>query len=133
MKAVNALIVNADLKNEHCLQMPIELEIAGGSGVVFGGICMGHEEKSNDENENYAAHYICKVFNVVGVSSLKNMKGKPVRAIFQNEGGLGDLCIGIQNFLDFSNYFIPGNREITIKDLEDIMEDQAWKLDYKKK
>lgn len=118
MKAINAIIKDVDLKNDYVLDMPITLELANGGLVVFGGICLGHLEKAENENENYAAHYICKILDVVGVNKFSRLIGKPVRAIFTGNGSIGDSCIGVQNFLKFENYFIPDKKYQNLSDFD---------------
>ena len=120
MKAINAIICNADVRlvyDDRFLDFPIELKLASGGGVVFGGIvlCRSHDDNCDS---NYAGKYICKVFDVVGVNTVSHLKGKPIRAIFEKEGRCGDKIIGIQNFIDYDKYFIP---EVTLSD-DDIKE-----------
>ena len=63
---------------------------------------------------NWAAYYISKVFATLGVNSINDIKkGKPIRAIIWDH-----LCIGIQDFMDRTNYYIP--REDWPENMKDI-------------
>ena len=113
MKAINAMIESADVAlvyDGRFLDFPIGLQLAKGGYVVFGGalLCRYHDD---DCTENYAGKYICKIFDIVGVKSASELVvGKPVRAIFEKDAGLGDRVIGIQNFIDYKKYFITNER-----------------------
>ena len=125
MKTINAIIESADLQlvyDNRFLDFPICLKLAGGGSVCFGGtvLCRAHDD---DCNENYAGKYICKVFDVVGVNSVSDLVGKPIRAIFKKDARFGDEVIGIQNFIDNKKYFIPN-----LKELQSIDEKELLKL-----
>lgn len=112
MKTLNAIIKTVDITNEdYCLMMNIELQLEGGSGVCFGGISLGKPSGTVEQYKkscpwNIAGYYITRVLKVVGVFSVNALVGQPCRAIFKNDASLGDIIIGIQNFLS-EEKFIP--------------------------
>jgi hypothetical protein len=110
MKVLNALIKDADLRlsNGTFLDLLLELKLEGGGCVCFGGIVLCNKDEGEDDCDcNYAGMYICKVLDIAGANSIANLKGKPIRAIMEGQGRLGNRIIGIQHFLDNKNYFIP--------------------------
>ena len=51
-----------------------------------------------------------------------DMKGKSIRVIFEKDGHNGDICIGIQNFLDYKKYFIPDETKHIKEELEKLID-----------
>lgn len=107
MTVVNAIIESAGLVNKDYLSLYLNLKLANNGCTCFGNTCIGHYNPADNISEedgqnNYAAYYIEKVFEVAGVHSFKNLQGQPLRAIFDNK-----VIIGIQHFLDDGIFFIP--------------------------
>lgn len=106
MKPCNALITNYDIRVSErwskCLELCLSLKLQDGGAVVFTtfGVYIDKYER------NQFGYAIKKVMDIVGVTSLSQIKNKPIRALFENEGKLGDEIIGIGNFLE-ENWFIP--------------------------
>ena len=124
MKAINGIIESADieLSGGFLLEMKLGMKLAGGRVVCFGGTCLCNyqNEEDNANGGNYAGMYICKVLDICNASSVKELVGKPVRVIFENEGRCGDLAIGLQGFLDYRKCYIP-SREYDKAELEKLM------------
>ena len=97
------------------LELVLDLRLGRGGRVCFSV----QGPWAEDFDINQFAYAIKKVLDIVGAVKLEDIKGMPVRAIFANEGGLGDLCIGIGNFLS-DDTFIP-------------REERLWKFAHSKK
>ena len=108
----NAIIksVSLGIEDHGCLTLNLSLSMES-NGVTFGGISMGsfrpEANLSESSHGNYAAYYITKVLDTVGVDEISQLKGRPVRVIFDGDSLYGGNCIGIQNFLETSKFFIP--------------------------
>jgi len=131
METKNAIIRKVQMGDPdgRFLEFTLFLDLQNGGCVNFGGIKLGDTMAEINigrrECGNYAAYYIEKIFEVADVATYEELRGKPVRAIF-NEG----LIIGIQHFLDDKKFFIPSLSSKKI-DLTSIFSDeltaQIWK------
>lgn len=76
-----------------------------GSGCGFGGYCLGKldEPWSSDERKHYAAAFVIRTMQVVGVLAWEDLKGQPIRVLSEGLGG-GILAIG--NFIK-DEWFCP--------------------------
>ena len=122
MKRLNAFVASATLGlNEYnTLELAIELN-GDGWGIIFCSpvLCIKNDHECR---ENYAGNFIMKALEVVGVKSLDQMKGKPVRAIFEKNGHCGDTLLGLQHFTDSRSYIFRHKdfaAKVDIKELEE--------------
>ena len=124
MKAFNGIIEEASLSTTGgFLKLTLQVKLSNGFSCVFGGHCLFNKEYRDDNAlGNYAGRYIFDVLDIVGARYLEDMKGKPVRVIFEKNGHNGDICIGIQNFLDYTKYFIPDETKHVKEELEKLID-----------
>jgi len=111
MNPCNAIIKSYGIRTSEqwyqCLELWMELSLQNGGSVVFS--TYGVFEESWTKNQfGYA---VKRVLDIVGVEKLENIKGKPIRAKFKEDGRLGDIIIGIGNFLS-EDWFIPKEEEL---------------------
>ena len=121
--AQNGVIENVDLlfEDHGCLVLNIGIRLQDGGYVTFGNVSLGRKHQKFDhcvshpgDAYNWAAYYIGRVFDVLDVNSINDIKkGMPVRAIIWDH-----ICIGIQRFMDKEKYYIP--REDWPENMEDI-------------
>lgn len=73
----------------------MELELQNGGGVCYSvyGVYTPNWQK------NQFAYGVKRVMEIAGISDLKQLIGKPIRAKFKEDGSLGDTIIGIGHFL----------------------------------
>jgi hypothetical protein len=119
----NGVIECIDLlfEDHGCLVLNIGIKLQNGGYVTFGNTSLGNKYQKFEhcvshpgEPYNWAAYYISKVFAVLGVNSITDIKkGKPIRAIIWDH-----ICIGIQDFMDKTKYYIP--REDWPENMKDI-------------
>ncbi len=85
----NAIIERADISTLDIPTVDVTLKMGGG-GVVFGGICFGHQAKLNNGREEFIEGWdkgmtaIFRIMQVAGTRSWSGMKGQPVRAVLKN-------------------------------------------------
>lgn len=75
----------------------------GGAVQGFGGYSLYHSEWK--ATANVGGHFIKRVLEVVEVDEWSKLKGKPVRAIYEDDSW-GAKLLGIQNIIR-DNKFIP--------------------------
>lgn len=101
----NAFIKNYWIKESEqyskSLQLSIELETEIGCCVftVWGPY-------TEDWTDNRFAYSLKRVMDIARVENLNDICKKPIRAVFKGSGGLGDVIIGIKDFLT-DDSFIP--------------------------
>ena len=100
--------VRLEITENQCIILCVDIELGNGNIITFGNVNIGYPDEKlrygaiDTELVNYAAYYIGKLFNVFGVTKMKDIIGQPVRVVLQDL-----LCIGIQNFMDDNKYFVP--------------------------
>lgn len=101
MQTINARIKNYGIRVSECyyqsLEIWLELELEDGGGVVF--TAWGPWE---DSYKNMFGYSLKRVMDIAEVDDVKDLKGAPIRAIFDSEGPygfLGGKIIGIKHFL----------------------------------
>ena len=67
-----------------------------------------YEEKYN---ANPFAYSVKRILDICEVENVNELVGRPVRAKFKENGGLGDIIIGVGNFLS-EDWFIPREEEL---------------------
>ncbi len=87
--------VSLSIEDHGCLTAWLHIEFNGG-GCGFGGYMLGKASGGNLEGKGYAAEFIVRCLNVVGVGKWEDLQGKPVRTV--NEG-LGGCILAIGHFL----------------------------------
>lgn len=95
----NAQITKASLTMEShgCLTLWLTLE-DGGSGIGFGGRCLGHGFVGAKTFEGSAKglEYIMRIMDTVGVDCFEDLKGKYVRVV---DEGFGSQVKGIGHII----------------------------------
>ena len=109
MKTLNAIITDVDIQFEEAfLTMGLWLDIEGGGCIVFGSSRVLHRrgDQFTRVGTNCAGFFISQIMEIARAEKLSQLKGKPIRAIFERDGMSGDRIIGIQDFLTNAT-FIP--------------------------
>lgn len=109
MKAINAIITRADIKLDGVfLTMGMTLDLENGGAVGFGGsrLLFNKAEQFSRTGNNCAGFFITRVMTIARAEKFSELKGKPIRAIFEKDAKIGDRIIGIQDFLN-NERFIP--------------------------
>ena len=110
MNTINGIVSNVRLEitENSCMIFNLDINLGSNKHITFGNINIGYPDNeikySSQEKQilNYCAYYISKVFRVLGVNKMEDIINKPIRVIIND-----NRCIGIQNFIDNSNYFVP--------------------------
>jgi hypothetical protein len=85
----NAIIERADISTYDIPTVDVTLKLPCG-GVVFGGICFGHQSTSNNGREEFTEGWdkgmtvLFRIMQVAGTRLWSGLKGKPVRAVLKN-------------------------------------------------
>lgn len=109
MKLVNGIITHADITvDAPFMMMGITLDLENGGGVGFGGGRVLHNTAHgySKTGNNCAGYFISTVMKLARAKKFSELEGKPIRAIFEKDGLIGDKIIGIQDFLT-EDRFIP--------------------------
>jgi len=110
MKAFNAIIKNYGIQVSEryyeSLELWLELEVEGG-----GGVCFSVWGPWNEEYKNMFAYSVKRVLDIADVDDLKNLKGAPIRAIFDGNADdpyafVGSKIIGIKHFLKDDEFIL---------------------------
>ena len=100
MTPCNAIIKDWDIRESEgysrCLELWLELKLQGGGGVIY----TVYGVHTKDWQKNQLAYGIKRVLEITGAASIKDLTGKPIRAMFKGDGLCGDVIIGIGNFLE---------------------------------
>ena len=111
MNPQNAIIKDAGIRvserYSESLDIWMELKLQNGGGCVFTVSSVFAKEWS----KNQMGYALKRILDIVGVDSFEDIKGKPIRAKFNSDGCLGDLIIGIGNFLS-DDWFVPREEEL---------------------
>ena len=86
-EVMNALIENADITTEEYPTVNIQLKLASGCGVVFGGYSFAHFVKGDFKLDGWEKGMtaIFRIMEVAGVNHWNELKGSPVRAILKDQ------------------------------------------------
>jgi len=85
----NAIIERADISTYDIPTVDVTLKLPCG-GVVFGGICFGHQSTYNNGREEFTEGWekgmtvLFRIMQVAGTRLWSGLKGKPVRAVLKN-------------------------------------------------
>ena len=111
MNIQNALIkkcwVEVSEQYSQSLALCLELELQGGGCVIF----TAWGPYTEDFKKNTFAYSVKKVMDICGVERLDQIQGSAIRAKFKEDGGLGDVIIGIGHFLR-ETWFIPREEKL---------------------
>ena len=88
---LNAQITNISLGYEDhgILTFGLTLDIADGTGCVFGGYALDEYDKETEKRycPAYSMELITRIMKVVGVSRWEDLKGKYIRVVSNGWGG----------------------------------------------
>lgn len=76
---------------------------------------------------NYLAYFFAKIFEVVEVTDINQIKDKPIRIVYEIVDDK-PVAIGIQHFLDTAKFFIPSLtfKETVDEELQSILKQEIY-------
>lgn len=111
MNPQNAIIDSCDIlatdRYMNCLCISIGLKLQRGGIVCLSIYCV----YTKDYERNQMGYAIQRIMEIVKTNDWSEVVGKPVRALFERDGRLGDTIIGIGNFLE-EDWFVPREEKI---------------------
>lgn len=113
----NSIIEVADLGFDGDWLFTYHLQLRGaGTGCIFGGHCLGKRMENKFYFDSRSIVALMKILDVVGVNTVRELNGKPVRVKVESGS-----VIGIGNFLE-DKWYIPRDFFADKKDWE-VLED----------
>lgn len=111
MKVYNAIVKSANIRIEDetfVVNVSLSFQHKGVDFTSKGcSLASIHPTENYDNKYQIMSWYMSKLFEVTGITDFAQLDGRPVRAIFKNDGHCGDVCIGLQHFLYDEIFFIP--------------------------